>query len=774
MAAIEKTKEQLSNELLKERVKTKALKEEISNIIDAVSEGILVTNLNGVVTSCNKAFCEVTGFNEDEIVGKHFTKLPTLRYSDIPKYIKMFTKPFISEVTKSFEFKWTHKDKTTHHGEANVRVVRKKGKIKCYQVFLRDITERKRVEQALHHERDLIQNIFDNHHDFFYFKDRETRYHRASKRFCDFLGLSMEDIIGKTDLELFPEEIAERMHNEDLHVIKTGTSLINKEEYSGGIWVLTTKTPWFDNEGNIIGLFGISRDITERKKAEDALRKSEKWLKEAQMLGRIGSWEFDIEKQTVTWSEETYVLYERDLKLGPPSAEEEARYYSLEQAKILRDYKTRAIETGRTFSFGFRVILPSGKTPYYHAVIHPVTDIQGRVVKLFGTITDVTECKKADEELQKAERLESISTLAGGIAHDFNNILTGIMGNISLARRHMEPKGKAFERLKEAEKASIRARDLTMQLLTFSRGGIPVKKPVSIAELLEESVTFALRGSNIKAEFSLPDDLWATEIDEGQISQAFTNIVINADEAMPAGGIMRVRAINIAVEAKSTLQLSRGKYVRITFKDDGVGISKEHLDKIFEPYFTTKQKGSGLGLATTYSIIKNHDGRIKINSKLGVGSTFYIYLPAVEKKVRKNKEQETQPLPFYGGRILVMDDEEAIRELLCAELTDAGYEVKAVKDGAQAIKKYKEAKEAGALFDLVILDLTIPGGIGGEEAINKLLEIDPQLKAIVSSGYSNDPIMGDYERYGFKGVIAKPYSVGEMEKTVYKLIREKR
>jgi len=400
-------------------------------------------------------------------------------------------------------------------------------------------------------------------------------------------------------------------------------------------------------------------------------------------------------------------------------------------------------------------------------------DDASQILYFDGILEDITERRQLEEEHQKIEKLESIGTLAGGIAHDFNNLLTGIMGNIGLARRYAEPKSKAEERLLEAEKASLRAKDLTQQLLTFARGGAPVKKLVSIAELIQDSATFALRGSNVRCEFSLPDNLWSAEVDEGQMNQVISNLVINADEAMPEGGILNIGIKNRVVKTRNTLPLPEGNYVEITIEDHGVGISKEHLRKIFDPYFTTKQKGSGLGLSTAYSIIKNHGGYITAKSKLEVGTTFRIYLPASEKPIPAKKEEVAEMAIAGKGRVLVMDDEEVIRELLHDELTDIGYEVELAVDGAEAIEQYTKAKESGQPFDAVILDLTVPGGMGGKEVIEKMLEIDPSVKAIVSSGYSTDPIMSDFKEYGFSGVVAKPYKMEQLEKTLRSILKGK-
>lgn len=415
-----------------------------------------------------------------------------------------------------------------------------------------------------------------------------------------------------------------------------------------------------------------------------------------------------------------------------------------------------------------------GKELWLQNFLNPIKDAEGEVIAVIGVSRDITEIRRLQEEQQKMTKLESVGTLAGGIAHDFNNLLTGIMGNISMAKRHVEPGGKAHRRLDEAEKASERARDLTQQLLTFSRGGAPIKKAIFIGGLIKDTVDFALRGSKVRPEFSIPDDLWTIEADEGQINQVITNITINADEAMPEGGILNVAAKNTTFKRASALPLPMGNYVEIAIEDQGVGISKEHIAKIFDPYFTTKQKGSGLGLATTYSIIRNHGGHITVESVATVGTTFRIYLPASKKATPKKEEERIQPSLLGKGRVLVMDDEETIRELLSADLTEAGYTVELTKDGAEAIERYKKAEESGEPFDVVIMDLTIPGGMGGREAIKQLLEIDPDAKAIVSSGYSTDPVMADYKKYGFSAVVTKPYSVGELEKKLRSILKGKK
>jgi len=398
----------------------------------------------------------------------------------------------------------------------------------------------------------------------------------------------------------------------------------------------------------------------------------------------------------------------------------------------------------------------------------PIKDENGKIIGVVLVFRDVSEKRRIEQELMKADKLNSLGILAGGIAHDFNNILTATLGNIILAKEFTRPGEKIYERLIEAEKASLRAKDLAQQLLTFSSGGAPIKKTMFISELLKESALFALSGSNVQCEFSISNNLWAVEIDEGQINQAINNLIINAIQSMPEGGRIKLTAENVTVSEGE----KKGRYVKISIVDQGIGIPKEHLPKIFEPYFTTKQKGSGLGLAIVYSIIKKHDGYIEVETELGVGTTFKVYLPASLKNVfmRKGLKEKIQT---GKGKILVMDDEELVRKVIGEMLVFLGYEVEFAKEGIEAIELYKKAKAQGQPFDAIIMDLTIPKGMGGKETINKLLEIDPTVKAIVSSGYSTDPVMTEFTKYGFKGFIIKPFKIKELGEVLYRVIMEK-
>jgi CheY-like chemotaxis protein len=384
---------------------------------------------------------------------------------------------------------------------------------------------------------------------------------------------------------------------------------------------------------------------------------------------------------------------------------------------------------------------------------------------------DISEKQKMEQELLKTEKLESIGILAGGIAHDFNNLLAAILSNVQLAQMKHK-KNQDIERyLQETVNSTRRASELTRQLLTFAKGGAPVKKTASLTELIRDTANFALRGSPVKVVFHIDQNLWAVEVDTGQISQVVQNLVINAKQAMPRGGVIEITAENITVE--SNQRFEPGNYITIAIRDQGLGIPKENLAKIFDPFFTTKSEGSGLGLATSYSIIRQHDGYLEVESQAGLGTTFFIHLPALPQSLVILKAEVESAATAERLKILLMDDEETILKSIGEILEHYGHQVVMVPDGVKTIEVYCGAMENGAPFDVVIMDLTVPGGMGGQEAIAYLRDIDPKVKAIVSSGYANDPIMADYERFGFCGVVTKPYKFNELSEVLTRVAERK-
>ena len=384
---------------------------------------------------------------------------------------------------------------------------------------------------------------------------------------------------------------------------------------------------------------------------------------------------------------------------------------------------------------------------------------------------------KMEAQLRRTQKMEALGTLAGGIAHDFNNLLSVILANISLAEDDIKPEVGRSEFLEVAAKATMRAKDLTSRLVTFSEGGEPVKKVTSIGELVKDSVTSTVGGSGIDCEFSIPDDLSLVEIDPGQMKHVIHNITNNAREAMTGEGRITIYCENVTIGEQDALILNDGEYVKISIKDQGTGISKESLQKVFDPYFSTKEmgthKGMGLGLSACYSIVKKHGGLITVESAVGIGTTTHIYLPAAGVESEKiGEKHDLAECQSTIRRILVMDDEEMMRTTASKILTRLGYEAEVSIDGAEAIELYKKARESGEPFDAVILDLTNQFGMGGKETIRKLLEIDPDVKSIVSTGYSNDSVVANFREYGFRGALTKPYTINELSNAINELASE--
>jgi two-component system cell cycle sensor histidine kinase/response regulator CckA len=393
-----------------------------------------------------------------------------------------------------------------------------------------------------------------------------------------------------------------------------------------------------------------------------------------------------------------------------------------------------------------------------------------RFLGTYGVARDIRDRKLLEAHLQQAEKMEAVGRLAGGIAHDFNNLLAAIVGNIALVKMNLPPADEAYRRLAEIEKASFRARDLTRQLITFAQGGVPVKEPGPLGEIVEEAGTFVLRGSNVRGLYSFPENLWCVRLDSGQIGQVVQNLIINADQAMPDGGIVRVRGENVTVTEAYHLPLKPGRYVRVSVRDQGMGIPGEHIKKIFDPFFTTKRDGTGLGLSTAYSIMKAHGGYLDVEASPGEGAVFYFYLPAESGPAAGSPKKKAR-LYRGSGRILVMDDDEELLTVYKRVLRRLGYSPVLVHEGSEALEAYREAREAGEPFDCVILDLTIPGGLGGKATIEELIRLDPGVRAVLASGYAGGRLRMDYRRCGFKAFVEKPFDIYDLSEVLWRILQ---
>ena len=512
-------------------------------------------------------------------------------------------------------------------------------------------------------------------------------------------------------------------------------------------------------------------EITERKQVEKNLKASESFLNS--VIENIPNMIFIKEakdlrfvrfnkagKELLGYSSES-LIGKNDYDFFP---KEEADFFTAKDQEVLKNKQMFDIpeESIQTKDKGIRTL---------HTKKIPLLDENGEPLFLLGISEDITEQKRTEQELLKVKKLESVGFLAGGIAHDFNNILAAILGNINLALFDDALNDRTKKLLAEAEKASLRAKDLIQQLLTFAKGGEPVKEASSLENVIKDSANFVLHGDKVACRFDIPADLWLADIDKGQISQVIQNIVLNASHAMPEGGIIKVNCENFSSTEEQYFPLvQEGRFVKITIEDTGIGIPAKIIEKIFDPYFSTKQGGSGLGLAISQSIISKHGGNISVKSKSDDGTTFTIYLPASEQIKTLDQKPEVYGKTSSQAKILIMDDEDMVRSVAKAMLTQLGHDVLLSENGEEAIKLYKEAMNVNNKFNLVIMDLTIPGGMGGKEAVKEILAIDPDAKIIVSSGYSNDPIMANFKKFGFCSSIVKPYRLQKLSRVISQII----
>ena len=533
----------------------------------------------------------------------------------------------------------------------------------------------------------------------------------------------------------------------------------------GVICVLSTKKLFKVNfVESILKFFAIrAAGELERIRVQRKLELSESRLKEAHKIANLGSWELDLITGKLIWSDEIYEIFEIPKSDFSASYETFLSRIAIYDKDRVDEAYTNSVKNKTSYEISHDIVMSDGRVKHVFEQGRTFYDETGKAIKSVGSIQYVTEHKRMENEIIKAQKNDSLGLLAGGIAHDFNNILTAIQGNTSLAQMVCKDV-KMSEYLHNLEIASNKAAAIARQLLMFAKRGEPLKRVVNPRNVIANSVSLALSGSNVSDEVSIGIGLWNVDADETHLEQVFTNLLINATHSMPNGGKVRIEAENVTFDSSNKFNLLIGEYVRISVKDNGCGIPPENLQKIFDPYFTTKEKGSGLGLATTYTIIRNHHGAIDVSSVLGVGTTFDIYLPASKMYAAEDRFEEILVQEKVNRRVLIMDDDELVLGLANDIFHILGYTVVLSHDGKEAIEKYKESLVTKAHFDLVIMDLTVPGGMGGKEAVSHILSLDPKAKVMVSSGYSSDPIMERYAEYGFIASMPKPYKLNDVIK----------
>jgi PAS domain S-box-containing protein len=736
--------------------------EKNQTILNSAMDGFTIVSSEGRFLEVNDTYCRMSGYSILELLKMGMADVDV---NESSKDVVAHNQKITEQGGDRFVSKHRRKDGTVFDVEVSATYIPSDGGLLVG--FIRDITSRKEAEKALLDAEWKFKALFNNgpigvaYHSMIYDESGKPVDYYFIDANENYVALTGVDPRGKTVTQAFPG-----IENDPFdwigvfgRVAITGEQ-IHFEQY------LQANDRWYDVVGyrykpdHFVASFV---EITDRKKAQADLEEST--AKIISLVNNVPGYVAFVNAATLKY-EFVNIAFEKSF--GIPQEKIAGSFVKDIIGENNFQFALKYIEearAGKTASYENIFDLVSGKR-WIQVNYNPIKDNSGQVVSIVVHSLDITNLKEQENERLKIEKLESLGVLAGGIAHDFNNILTGIMGNISLAKRFIDNSHKSFNALEGAEKASVRATELARQLLTFAKGGEPVKKFISIQAVVNESVSLILRGSNVKSTLDIPDSIHPIEADEGQISQVFHNILINATQAMPGGGVVTVSARNKVLDVNNSLALPPGPYACVSFADVGCGIADADLSKIFDPYFTTKVSGNGLGLASCRSIIIKHGGHIGVISTVGKGTTFIIHLPSIEESVAECQVVSDAGISdnHNSGAILVMDDEEIIRDLAAEMLEEIGYQVTTCGDGVEAIKYYTHARESGMPFLSVIMDLTIPGGMGGKEAAKEILTIDPTACLIVSSGYSNDPIMSDYSSYGFTGAIAKPYSFDELEK----------
>ncbi|NVN91306.1 MAG: PAS domain S-box protein [Desulfuromonadales bacterium] len=732
----------------------------IDNITDAIQWITLDTRFWNV----NRAACEMLGYTREEYLSLSIADIdPSFTLEEWQNHVRELRQAGRSILHNRFH---RTKDGHTLPVEISSTIFIFNG-TEYYCAIVRDLTTRLKAE----HDTSFFRTLIELTGDPVYVLDPADggRMVYANRAACLHYGKSLEELRSMRIPDWDPAYDISQLESRAQEMGKGGSLRFEtKHKVASGKLIpveVTASLLELGGKGLVAGHFS---DITERKLAEEKLQESE-----ARYRGLVELYPDAI--YIHTGGKLVFVNPQGAKLLGAKRPED---LYGREALDFVhpdsRDFVTKRI--AHTFSTGEpnppteELFIRLDGTPVPVEVSSAPFDYRGE--KMLQVLArDISDRKKRQEELLRAQKLESLGVLAGGIAHDFNNLLTAIMGNLSLIGVQLPEDSKSRERIRRCEKALKEATGLTCQLLTFSRGGEPVKKVIDVVSVVQSALAFVLRGSNVAAKLYIDEEIWPIEADEGQIGQVINNLVINADQSMPQGGVVRVE-LNNCLLPDEMADLTPGPYLRISVADQGCGIAPENLGKIFDPYFTTKKTGTGLGLSSLYSIVKKHGGEVRVSSRVGEGTVFQVYLPASPGRGKDEDRPKTTSIISGDGHVVVMDDEESIREVAKEILTYLGYRASLCASGEEAVALYGEELDRGARPLCVIMDLTVPGRMGGLEAASKLLELDPAARLIVASGYSNDPVMSDYSAYGFAQALRKPFRLEELSNAIKKIAEE--
>ncbi|MBD3393064.1 MAG: PAS domain S-box protein [Chitinivibrionales bacterium] len=786
------------------------------SIINTMSDSLFLVGMDKKVKLVNRAAVQLLGYTEREVLDMPVDTLFEPKEDGSDTLFRKGTgfRGLIKTVIKGdVEATFVTKDNKTVPVSLSGSLIRDiDNDLLGIVCIARDITERKRAQESVRISEERYRLLVERAPLGIISIDPQGNIVDCNPRLLELLGSPSVEETKKINALTFPALVDAGIAADVRHCLQTPSQLVAEHPYTSkwgkSLYLRYYLTSRCDEHGVVNGVQAIVEDITEAKKTAQELQRAKEELegrvRERTADLRAANAKLEDEERELAAEKHLLDVTLRSIADGVITVDRDGMVVLLNQVaesltgcgrdtavgRNLREIFTpldqqtgqpaedivkSAMESASVVKPPEPVLLRSkdGTRRLIAQSAAPIRGEQGAVGGAVLVFSDVTEKQTFETELFRARKLESVGVLAGGIAHDFNNILTGIITNLFVAKTHLDKTSEPYALISETENAAFKASSLTNQLLAFSKQGTPIKLVVSMRDIIEDSVGFFLSGSNVDYRLAIADDLWKVEIDRGQIDQVLQNVVQNADDAMPDGGTITIAAENIALGAKSVVPLPPGNYIKLSIRDEGHGIPREDLDRIFDPYFSRKQEGAGLGLAAAYAIINKHDGHISIYSEIDKGTEVSIYLPACEGDEEPEEGGEEHDRHAAGearGRVLLMDDEQLVRSSGSKLLKSLGYEVEACEDGAEALEMYQQARNNGEAFDVVILDLTVPGGMGGREAMKRMLEIDPSARGIVSSGYSTDDVLSKYSQHGFKGVIAKPYNIIELKDIIQSVI----